>query len=55
MEPRFSKVFGRLITALPLDEVLTSHAFGSQAPLQRPWMQSQLVSNGLHTALPGGH
>jgi hypothetical protein len=53
MKPRFSEVSRRLVAAL-FDEVLASHAFGGQASLQRPRMQRQLVSNGVHTALPGG-
>ena len=54
MQPRFSEISRRLLAALPFDELLASHAFGSQASLQRSWMNGELVSDGLHAALAGG-
>ena len=38
----------------PIDQVLTSHAFGGQVPLQRPWMHRKLIRDGVDAALAGG-
>jgi hypothetical protein len=54
MQPRFREISRRLLAALPFDEFLASHAFGSQASLQGPWMHRELVADGLHAALAGG-
>ena len=52
MQPRFSEILRGLVAALALDEILTSHAFGGQTPLQCARMQRQLIADGFHAALP---
>ena len=43
-----------MVAAFPLNEVLTSHALGDEASLQRPRMHRELVGDGVRTALAGG-
>ena len=47
MEPRVSKIPRRLIAAFAFDDVLASHAFVGQAPLQRAWMHGELIGDHL--------
>jgi hypothetical protein len=54
MRPRFGEVSRCLGATFPLDQVLTSHAFGGQASLQRSWMHRELVRDGIDAALAGG-